>query len=50
MLTHQNSADLCISCHTLVPSWHSRFASGDANCVSCHSTIHGSNLSNIFLK
>jgi DmsE family decaheme c-type cytochrome len=50
MLAHQNSADLCISCHTLTPSWHSRFASGDANCVSCHSTIHGSNLSNIFLK
>lgn len=50
MLTHQNSADLCISCHILVPSWHSRFASGDANCVSCHSTIHGSNLSEIFLK
>jgi DmsE family decaheme c-type cytochrome len=50
MLNHQNAAELCFSCHTFAPSWHARFTTGEANCVTCHSTIHGSNLSNIFLK
>jgi len=50
MLKHQNVAQLCFSCHAAAPSWHQRFTTSDANCASCHSTIHGSNLSNIFLK
>lgn len=50
MLTHQNAAQLCFSCHTFAPSWHSYFTYGEANCVSCHSTIHGSNLDKLFLK
>lgn len=50
MLKHQNVAQLCFSCHAAAPSWHSRFTTPDANCASCHTTIHGSNLSNIFLK
>ncbi len=50
MLTHQSPADLCFSCHTAAVAWHSRFDSETTNCTVCHSTIHGSNLSNIFLK
>jgi len=50
MLTTQSPADLCFSCHTFAPQWHSRFGEKTTNCTSCHSTIHGSNLSRIFLK
>ena len=50
MLTHQSTSDLCFSCHAGAPSWHSRFDSTTTNCTVCHSTIHGSNLSKIFLK
>lgn len=50
LLTHQSISDLCFSCHAFAPSWHSRFTSQTGNCTSCHSTIHGSNLSKIFLK
>ncbi len=50
MLTHQSSSDLCFSCHMFAPAWHSRFTSETTNCTTCHSTIHGSNLSKIFLK
>jgi DmsE family decaheme c-type cytochrome len=50
MLTHQSTADLCFSCHGVAPDWHSRFDSYSTNCTVCHATIHGSNLSKIFLK
>lgn len=50
MLTHQSISDLCFSCHATAPSWHSRFDSYSTNCTTCHSTIHGSNLSKFFLK
>jgi len=50
MLVYQSVSDLCFSCHTLAPSWHSRFDSHTTNCVTCHSAIHGSNLSPIFMK
>lgn len=52
MLTHQSTSDLCFSCHAAAPSWHSppRFTSRSTNCTVCHSPIHGSNLSKIFLK
>lgn len=50
MLTHQSTADLCFSCHGVAPDWHSRFDSYSTNCTVCHATIHGSNLSHIFLK
>lgn len=50
MLTHQSTSDLCFSCHTAAVSWHSRFDSSTTNCTVCHATIHGSNLSKIFLK
>lgn len=50
LLTHQSVADLCFSCHGEAPAWHSRFNSYSTNCTVCHATIHGSNLSKIFLK
>jgi len=50
LLTHQSTADLCFSCHAAAPSWHRFFSSEDTNCVTCHATIHGSNLSKRFLK
>lgn len=50
MLTHQSISNLCFSCHTFAPSWHSRFTHDTSNCTICHSTIHGSNLDRIFLK
>jgi DmsE family decaheme c-type cytochrome len=50
MLTMHSVADLCFSCHGAAPSWHERFDSYSTNCTTCHSTIHGSNLSKIFLK
>jgi DmsE family decaheme c-type cytochrome len=50
MLTHHSIADLCFSCHGAAPSWHARFDAYSSNCTTCHATIHGSNLSKIFLK
>lgn len=50
LLTHQSTSDLCFSCHTSAVSWHSRFTSTSTNCAVCHSALHGSNLSKIFLK
>lgn len=50
MLTHQSISDLCFSCHTMAPSFHSRFTSEGTNCTTCHATIHGSNLDRLFLK
>ncbi|MFC2169576.1 cytochrome c3 family protein [Acidobacteriota bacterium] len=50
MLTYQSVPDLCFSCHTNAVAWHSRFDSRTTNCAVCHSTIHGSNLSKIFLN
>jgi DmsE family decaheme c-type cytochrome len=51
MLAYQNQADLCFSCHTVVPSFHAggRFGS-DTNCTNCHTQIHGSNLDVAMLK
>ena len=50
MLTHQSVSDLCFSCHGMAPSYHARFDSYSTNSTVCHPTIHGSNLSKIFLK
>ncbi|MCP5103252.1 MAG: hypothetical protein GY950_07735 [bacterium] len=49
MLVNQSVSELCFSCHTVAPGWHSRFTP-ESNCTNCHSTIHGSNLSSMFLK
>ncbi|MFW6160018.1 MAG: cytochrome c3 family protein [Acidobacteriota bacterium] len=50
LLITQSVADLCFSCHGAAPVWHSRFDSYSTNCTVCHTAIHGSNLSKIFLK
>jgi len=49
MLAFQNVSDLCYSCHAMQPTFHSRF-NKDTRCTNCHSSIHGSNLSNVFIK
>lgn len=49
MLINQSVSELCYSCHSHVPGWHSRFTP-ESNCANCHATIHGSNLSRMFLK
>lgn len=49
LLSFQSVADLCYSCHNVVPGFHTRFDSTSA-CTNCHSTIHGSNLDSAFLK
>lgn len=48
-LKFQRVAELCFSCHTEVPSFHSRFTL-DTVCTNCHSSIHGSNFSPFFLQ
>ena len=50
LLITQSISDLCFSCHTFAPAFHKGFDSRTTNCTSCHSTIHGSNLSRIFIK
>jgi len=51
MLSTPSVADLCFSCHTIqLPQWHSSFNSQTTNCTSCHTKMHGSNLSNIFIR
>ena len=49
MLTFQSVADLCYSCHGVVPGFHTRFTA-ETQCTNCHSTIHGSNFDPYFLK
>jgi DmsE family decaheme c-type cytochrome len=49
MLTFQKVANLCYSCHVAVPGFHLNFTA-ETQCVNCHSTIHGSNLSPVFLE
>jgi DmsE family decaheme c-type cytochrome len=49
MLNFQASAELCYSCHAVVPGFHSRFTL-DTACTNCHSSIHGSNFDPFFLK
>ena len=48
-LKFQKEAELCLSCHTGLPSFHSRFTL-DTNCTNCHTSIHGSNFSPFFLQ
>lgn len=51
LLKNQRVADLCYSCHTARPGWHATFPDvHNTNCATCHSSIHGSNLSSKFVK
>lgn len=49
LLNFQNVAELCFSCHAVVPGFHSRFTL-ETRCTNCHSTIHGSNFDPAFLQ
>ena len=49
LLTFQRIADLCYSCHMVVPTSHFRFST-ETVCTNCHSTIHGSNFDVDFLR
>jgi len=49
MLIFQAVAELCYSCHVVVPGFHSRFTL-DTQCTNCHSSIHGSQLDPYFLR
>jgi DmsE family decaheme c-type cytochrome len=50
MLTTQSVGDLCFGCHVFSPQWHGKMGEKTTNCVNCHTTIHGSNASRIFIK
>jgi DmsE family decaheme c-type cytochrome len=49
MLDFQRVAELCYSCHAVVPGFHLRFTL-DTLCTNCHSSIHGSHLDPNFLR
>lgn len=49
LLRFSTTANLCYSCHTTVPGFHT-FFSRNTNCTSCHTAIHGSHLSPFFLE
>jgi DmsE family decaheme c-type cytochrome len=49
LLSFQSVADLCYSCHVVLPGFHTRFEN-TTQCTNCHSTIHGSNFHPAFLK
>lgn len=49
LLTFQNVADVCYTCHGVVPGFHLSFTA-DTQCTNCHSSIHGSNFDPFFLK
>jgi len=50
MLLTQSVGDLCYGCHVFSPQWHGHLNEKTTNCTNCHATIHGSNLSKIFIK
>jgi len=49
LLNFQSTAELCFSCHGVVPGFHARFTL-ETVCTNCHSSIHGSNFHPAFLK
>jgi DmsE family decaheme c-type cytochrome len=49
LLNFQTVAELCFSCHDLVPGFHASFTL-ETQCTSCHSSIHGSFLDSHFLR
>lgn len=57
LLSHQNVAEMCFSCHAAVPQFHLGFDPAapprfglDTQCTNCHSAIHGSNFEAHFLR
>lgn len=57
LLAHQQTGELCLSCHASLPQFHVGFSPvapprfGTATqCTNCHSAIHGSNLDRTLLR
>jgi DmsE family decaheme c-type cytochrome len=57
LLTHQQTGELCYSCHVVVPQFHLGFSpvggprfDERTQCTNCHVTIHGSNLDRNLLR
>ena len=58
LLTRNSVRQLCIECHSSisdqgapgVPSFHNQSTVRYLSCTVCHTTIHGSNSSNVFFK
>jgi DmsE family decaheme c-type cytochrome len=50
MLTYPRIQPLCMQCHPEVSSSHDLKNRTYANCIDCHSEVHGSDLSRRFLK
>lgn len=52
LLRHETQINLCYECHTAAqtPGWHSAAQYANRKCTACHTAIHGSNTSQIFLE
>jgi DmsE family decaheme c-type cytochrome len=52
LLRHESQINLCYECHgaNQTPGWHSAPAYANQKCTSCHTAIHGSNTSPLFLE
>jgi len=52
LLRHESQVNLCYECHaaSVTPGWHSAPAYASQKCTSCHTAIHGSNTSQLFLE
>ncbi len=50
LLIRNNTRFLCLSCHADTPMFHNQADPKYKNCTSCHSAIHGSNVSPKFFE
>jgi DmsE family decaheme c-type cytochrome len=52
LLRHESQANLCYECHGAgaTPGWHSAQSFVNEKCTACHTAIHGSNTSQLFLE
>jgi DmsE family decaheme c-type cytochrome len=52
LLKHESQVNLCYECHgaSVTPGWHSAPGFAGQKCTTCHTAIHGSNSSQLFLE
>ena len=50
MLKANNTLELCIQCHTEVPTFHNIADPRYRNCTNCHAAIHGSDTHRLFFR